>query len=121
MLGPRVDEGHVLALAHHVRAAIGADGARPHDRDLPAHPHSSGLVACASRAVAAMVHPAAPACQRQPAASSAYSRRRRRIKVVIRPDAAPLRSEEHTSELQSLMRISYAGFCLTKKNTTRTQ
>src|SRR3546814_8290524 len=29
------------------------------------------------------------------------------------------RSEEHTSELQSLMRISYAGFCLTKKNKTR--
>src|SRR3546814_8626845 len=26
------------------------------------------------------------------------------------------RSEEHTSELQSLMRTSYAGFCLTKKN-----
>src|SRR3546814_10566527 len=26
------------------------------------------------------------------------------------------RSEEHTSELQSLMRISYAVFCLTKKN-----
>src|SRR3546814_2074068 len=30
-----------------------------------------------------------------------------------------IRSEEHTSELQSLMRISYAGFCL-KKNKTRT-
>src|SRR3546814_1057474 len=28
------------------------------------------------------------------------------------------RSEEHTSELQSLMRISYAVFCLTKKLTT---
>src|SRR3546814_333950 len=27
-----------------------------------------------------------------------------------------MRSEEHTSELQSLMRISYAVFCLTKKN-----
>src|SRR3546814_8247425 len=27
------------------------------------------------------------------------------------------RSEEHTSELQSLMRISYAVFCLQKKNT----
>src|SRR3546814_9261054 len=27
------------------------------------------------------------------------------------------RSEEHTSELQSLMRISYAGFCLKKTNT----
>src|SRR3546814_6460330 len=30
------------------------------------------------------------------------------------------RSEEHTSELQSLMRISYAVFCLKKKNITRT-
>src|SRR3546814_9555135 len=30
------------------------------------------------------------------------------------------RSEEHTSELQSLMRISYAVFCLTKKKTTNT-
>src|SRR3546814_8120123 len=30
------------------------------------------------------------------------------------------RSEEHTSELQSLMRISYAGFCLKKTNTTTT-
>src|SRR3546814_8992862 len=30
----------------------------------------------------------------------------------------PLRSEEHTSELQSLMRISYAVFCLKQKNTT---
>src|SRR3546814_6771467 len=30
----------------------------------------------------------------------------------------PLRSEEHTSELQSLMRISYAVFCLKKKTKT---
>src|SRR3546814_9481801 len=30
--------------------------------------------------------------------------------------AASSRSEEHTSELQSLMRISYAVFCLKKKN-----
>src|SRR3546814_6599934 len=30
--------------------------------------------------------------------------------------AMPGRSEEHTSELQSLMRISYAVFCLKKKN-----
>src|SRR3546814_3991622 len=29
--------------------------------------------------------------------------------------ASPRRSEEHTSELQSLMRISYAVFCLKKK------
>src|SRR3546814_3768573 len=31
-----------------------------------------------------------------------------------------LRSEEHTSELQSLMRISYAVFCSKKKNTNKT-
>src|SRR3546814_10174847 len=31
------------------------------------------------------------------------------------------RSEEHTSELQSLMRISYAVFCLKKKKKTNTQ
>src|SRR3546814_7736014 len=34
---------------------------------------------------------------------------------VIRPNRR--RSEEHTSELQSLMRISYVVFCLKKKNT----
>src|SRR3546814_18140426 len=32
--------------------------------------------------------------------------------------AEPGRSEEHTSELQSLMRISYAVFCLKKKKST---
>src|SRR3546814_2567121 len=35
----------------------------------------------------------------------------RRLDAVVRPH----RSEEHTSELQSLMRISYAVFCLKKK------
>src|SRR3546814_1629080 len=34
---------------------------------------------------------------------------------TTRHAAAPSRSEEHTSELQSLMRISYAVFCLKKK------
>src|SRR3546814_10102058 len=32
-------------------------------------------------------------------------------------NCSSVRSEEHTSELQSLMRISYAVFCLKKKNT----
>src|SRR3546814_6479262 len=35
-------------------------------------------------------------------------------------DVVRLRSEEHTSELQSLMRISYAVFCLKKTNTSQT-
>src|SRR3546814_7323636 len=42
---------------------------------------------------------------------SPRARRRHRLFHGIRP-----RSEEHTSELQSLMRISYAVFCLKKKN-----
>src|SRR3546814_9010043 len=41
---------------------------------------------------------------------------RRRMKINIEVDCTPERSEEHTSELQSLMRISYAVFCLKKKN-----
>src|SRR3546814_10199157 len=35
--------------------------------------------------------------------------------VAVEPVKLILRSEEHTSELQSLMRISYAVFCLKKK------
>src|SRR3546814_1537822 len=40
---------------------------------------------------------------------------RARIIGLDRPAHDPGRSEEHTSELQSLMRISYAVFCLKKK------
>src|SRR3546814_9994150 len=39
----------------------------------------------------------------------------RRARPGARYRAAQVRSEEHTSELQSLMRISYAVFCLKKK------
>src|SRR3546814_7270448 len=38
------------------------------------------------------------------------------VAAVILTLIAPPRSEEHTSELQSLMRISYAVFCFKKKN-----
>src|SRR3546814_2294205 len=49
--------------------------------------------------------------------------RRRDSGKCLQPDDPPprgadRRSEEHTSELQSLMRISYAVFCLKKKNKT---
>src|SRR3546814_7137043 len=40
---------------------------------------------------------------------------RRGLGVAIAARSARKRSEEHTSELQSLMRISYAVFCLKKK------
>src|SRR3546814_10476554 len=39
-------------------------------------------------------------------------------RVLAVGDIHGRRSEEHTSELQSLMRISYAVFCLKKKHTT---
>src|SRR3546814_7709024 len=38
------------------------------------------------------------------------------VVIMIATSYARIRSEEHTSELQSLMRISYAVFCLKKKN-----
>src|SRR3546814_6036363 len=41
------------------------------------------------------------------------------VKNVTGYDLPKLRSEEHTSELQSLMRISYAVFCLQNKNHTQ--
>src|SRR3546814_7291897 len=40
------------------------------------------------------------------------------LQQPARADIVSGRSEEHTSELQSLMRISYAVFCLNKKNNT---
>src|SRR3546814_5439547 len=40
--------------------------------------------------------------------------------LAVAPAGRSVRSEEHTSELQSLMRISYAVFCLKKKKTQKT-
>src|SRR3546814_9617428 len=89
-------------------------------------------------------HDARPNCAGNPAYcasidANASARARDSCRVVQRPPREPVRqygyrylcwqsaaapgqtaarprSEEHTSELQSLMRISYAVFCLTKKN-----
>src|SRR3546814_6662728 len=70
---------------------IGAAGAaRASSRQQPLSPAAPSLLAPSLLARSALVEPAATAL-------------------------APVRSEEHTSELQSLMRISYAVFCLQKK------
>src|SRR3546814_1477528 len=42
------------------------------------------------------------------------------LSLRLRSPHRPIRSEEQTSELQSLMRISYAVFCLKKKKTQKT-
>src|SRR3546814_8581614 len=56
---------------------------------------------------------------RKPGADALHLLEARGVEVAVvdnRLDGGP-RSEEHTSELQSLMRLSYAVFCLEKKNT----
>src|SRR3546814_5515454 len=45
---------------------------------------------------------------------------RGKVKIATSAERTCQRSEEHTSELQSLMRISYAVFCLKKKRTNNT-
>src|SRR3546814_9923769 len=60
-----------------------------------------------------------------PSSSTTYWVARRKAEVLAAIDSGLLgiedRSEEHTSELQSLMRISYAVFCLKKKKHTYLQ
>src|SRR3546814_8674206 len=56
-----------------------------------------------------------------PALPDAGARRRTRPFHPTLGARAFCRSEEHTSELQSLMRISYAVFCLKKKNHKKQQ
>src|SRR3546814_2975373 len=62
----------------------------------------------------AVAHPrrAADGAEQQVRRAGADYRQQERVRGRLRDD---LRSEEHTSELQSLMRISYAVFCLKKK------
>src|SRR3546814_2951688 len=62
--------------------------------------------------------PEPPAIDRCQCARQRVGRRRRRRvrgREALAAYAPTARSEEHTSELQSLMRISYAVFCLKKK------
>src|SRR3546814_4058967 len=53
-------------------------------------------------------------------ASAPYVAEQRQQPRIADRDRLHIRSEEHTSELQSLMRISYAVFCLKKKQTKKT-
>src|SRR3546814_6592931 len=96
-------------------------------RSPPAFRRSRRQPACSLPSVAAT--PAAPLAA--PLLAPGLGRRRRALclhlrvavgiealdrKIARRQIEPQMRSEEHTSELQSLMRISYAVFCLKKKN-----
>src|SRR3546814_8494854 len=58
--------------------------------------------------------------QSKPASRNILSSPSRSACAFTRPEPGTTRSEEHTSELQSLMRISYAVFCLKKKQVIKT-
>src|SRR3546814_5867051 len=70
----------------------------------------------ASNSFAGLVTFAADLCRIDASGSSGVPRSSLRREAIVCA-AANWRSEEHTSELQSLMRISYAVFCLKKKKT----
>src|SRR3546814_10205769 len=62
-----------------------------------------------------------PACMITNSAASASSSPAIALLVTQKRSSSSRRSEEHTSELQSLMRTSYAVFCLKKKTTENKQ
>src|SRR3546814_2618939 len=80
--------------------------------------HEEALDRCVAIAVALMRHIATSGClARAAVAEGDFADYSGCWPKEIRQEIANLqsRSEEHTSELQSLMRISYAVFCLKKK------
>src|SRR3546814_4851378 len=94
---------------------MGASTARP--------PSASDRACKNARAIAAisLLSSAVAAPNRPSATETSSSRARYRAQFAsatarTEADARARRSEEHTSELQYLMRISYAVFCLKKKN-----
>src|SRR3546814_5290389 len=92
------------AKQHHQRIGIDIAGLEPPGRDAAARHHGGHAVGAEAvdRADVALL-PEEPADR---------ERRTHEQHVV---QLVEIRSEEHTSELQSLMRISYAVFCLKKK------
>src|SRR3546814_7691810 len=78
---------------------------------------STALRACGPRCRRKALRPSSTSDRRQEGKIARHHERRYRRS----PPHGPLRrSEEHTSELQSLMRISYAVFCLKKKKNKTT-
>src|SRR3546814_1514178 len=71
----------------------------------------SASVRCSGSSARARCCSSRSACS----AESAHSQSRSSVRATKRLSGSTARSEEHTSELQSLMRISYAVFCLKKK------
>src|SRR3546814_7386735 len=112
----------VMILSHCAVFCVEVSGDR---RDLHVLTHSfptrrsSDLLTSTSRAALRCSASMRPKLSWPPSRSASCGGSARRCAPRWRATASPwcaTRSEEHTSELQSLMRISYAVFCLQKKN-----
>src|SRR3546814_10317841 len=102
-----------MARASWSKTEQGSSGSQVAPATIPEPPRSAAATLRSSvlRTAASSVRWAPPV--RTPAISSSMEARFVTWVRVTAPTAS--RSEEHTSELQSLMRISYAVFCLKKK------
>src|SRR3546814_7288191 len=94
------DDGH----GRFASSPSGACGAPPGLRPIREGSENSARKRPNTPAIAARIHCGTPAKSRKPIWKRSMAR-----------------SEEHTSELQSLMRISYAVFCLKKKNNQKSE
>src|SRR3546814_4138021 len=81
----------------------------------------AAAVVVVSSVVVSSSSPQAASTSARPENTAAARTRRRFLIPLCLPIGVVVRSEEHTSELQSLMRISYAVFCLKKKQNTNIQ
>src|SRR3546814_10220172 len=119
MLWAQAFAGHFNSTGRRIR--IGR-GARLRAHDYHAHLAAWAVANLASVGCARDIAGSAVAVT-IPASGSLVTHRGRRSRAPERcamPNSSfKPRSEEHTSELQSLMRISYAVFCLKKKNKHR--
>src|SRR3546814_2492236 len=96
--------------AHRLAQVEMREAEREHDLDLPDDPHQRGR-----RGGEADI-PAGRAERRQQSNLARLAPR-----PEHRAERVAVRSEEHTSELPSLMRLSYAVFCLKKKHYSKQQ
>src|SRR3546814_3901487 len=113
---------HALAGGWARRARAG--DTRPAARREPVHQgglHRATRRPGAVRAHLARAHRAAAPPRRPRPCDPRHDRMVGDLVAAVHRPRALARSEEHTSELQSLMRISYAVFCLKKKKKTKYQ
>src|SRR3546814_5935944 len=86
---------------------------------LVLHPHLFEFVDFLVRERFARQRPVQPSSDESKTKHQQRRQREEEHVEIARQSAGIKRSEEHTSELQSLMRISYAVFCLKKKKYTK--